>query len=102
MCVCNTFHFHFFCCLTLPLRKKLLGSKRKAINIYFAFIFKFCYAIQSKVTVVRIFQKWFSQIFIYVYLNIVSQMAIRMLLTQGKRTLREIEKYRDPGQVITS
>ena len=28
----------FFFCLTLPLRKNLLGLKRKAINIYFAFI----------------------------------------------------------------
>ena len=28
----------FFLKGTLPLRKNLLGSKRKAINIYFAFI----------------------------------------------------------------
>ena len=27
-----------FFCLTLPLRKNLLGSKRKAINIYFALL----------------------------------------------------------------
>ena len=27
-----------FFCLTLPLRKNLLGSKRKAINIYFGCI----------------------------------------------------------------
>ena len=27
-----------FFCLTLPLRKNLLGSKHKAYNIYFAFI----------------------------------------------------------------
>ena len=31
----------FFFCLTLPLRKNLLDFKRKAINIYFAFILQY-------------------------------------------------------------
>ena len=34
-------------CVTLPLRKNLLGSKRKAINIYFAEI---CFVIQGHPT----------------------------------------------------
>ena len=36
---CSVFvYVAFFSCLTLPLRKNLRGSKRKGINIYFAFI----------------------------------------------------------------
>ena len=37
-CVYNVCSLGFFC-LTLPLRKNLLGSKRKAINIYFTIFF---------------------------------------------------------------
>ena len=44
MCLNSKHHFYSvvekidYVKLTLPLRKNLLGSKRKAINIYFAFI----------------------------------------------------------------